>query len=1274
MAFIIAGQICEKESKLPVAGLIVRAIDQGGRFEHVLSATATDSGGRFRLEYEESAVPELFEARPLVHVRLYAPPWRCLLDSPKSVRWSEHGEARLDVKVPRKLLGPLSPARPDGTVDLGIRLERDALKIEKRGQFDVPHLAGFRNTGPVAGPALPEKVQTVILPLDAENLKLDIKPGRAVRLPGPVSPLPVQPSRPEVPSRNGNDGQNTFVQLHPRYGRDAGVFPKEMAVMGAPVTHGFFQVVQVRVRPVQYDPIGASYIFYPHFSYAVRYELAAREAHKPRRFTEARLEQLQEFVDHSVAVLAKDIGAELSALTVAGMHWYLAPSLQDIDYLIITSNYAWPEIQTETSTSPFLVWFRPPHADEFLHELGDDGQGNGPGPVDQFRRLAKWKTQRGVRTAVVTVEQILSGAYGDFTEVDSVHARDLQEVIRNFLKKTYEDHPFSYLLLGGSRAVIPMRYLIGYVTLEGKYPAWDFSKNADAQFASAKPPPRCCAKYNYNPIQVRLCHDRILGAPTTETVLCTSHGGAIPFKTAPGDGKTGWYFADEDFEPVAGGEPAWYPYVQVESFTETPNGADICNIVVEGPNWVVDDGYYWAFRPDRFMPSDLYYACLAANETATAGPNSHDWDLNGNGLYGQFRWDGTSEVTIDSTAVTLPDVWVGRAPIESGADAKAFVDKVLTYECLATLDGAAVDPAYLKQVVLAGDVMRSTDHLAYQRPNWSDSSTPDPGTFTHQAGAPSLLVHLQPDLVTKFGGPEGARRHLLVRFNRPDALGLDVPVPVKQAGKPGWFFVKQQSGQYVASTIPTEFVKIEGEPFSVKPHLVIWRFGREGVSDDGAGDCEDLLANQLQPQFPDFDNVLKYYVEFLDFQPDARDLTPATIRTQLDRGCHFLVLRGHGSFNGLCMVWWYDEVAGARPDFRNHGRYFIAYAPSCNTAQPDFVRDDVRLRSLGEVMVLQPEGGAVAYVGYTRIGVGAGTRQQEIFWDNLRRFGRLGMAAGTPSSTTQDLDDMYQYYNQILYGDPNMAVWREVPNTYEVSYPDYVDLSQDSMQVTVLHGGVPVKNQRVTLLAGWHDDGRAPAYFQTKVTGDAGTAAFSLRDFPEDQEEATLTVTCWPKGTNFIPFQTTIPVYEVKDGWRRCTKCGCLFYRYGDPDNPAHLDDCAGGGRHETAASEEYKLIRNSPQAPGQQNWRRCTKCQGLFYAGSEYGNAVHHRSGYRARVHLWQMDLLWQVSRAVLCAKHWNYPTLPSQQQPRADVLCLRRSDGLTCSLECRSILTARA
>ncbi len=765
--------------------------------------------------------------------------------------------------------------------------------------------------------------------------------------------------------------------------------------------------------------------------------------------------------------------------------------------------------------------------------------------------------QRGVRTAVVTIEQILNGAYGDFTVVDSVRARDLQEIIRNFLKWTLENHPFDYLLLGGSGAVIPMRYLIGYVTCQGKYPAWDFSKHANTGFNAAAPPPRCCAKFKSNPLQVRLCHDRISGDPTTETRLCTSQGGAIPYKTTHGNSTLGWYFADKDFQPVASGEPVWYPYVQVEGFKETPVGAEVCNIVVEGPDWVDADGYYWAFRPERFMPSDLYYACLAPNESATVGSNPHDWDLNDNRLYGQFRWDSATEteVTVDSSAVTLPDVWVGRAPIESGADAKAFVDKVLTYERLITPDDEAVDPAYLKQIVLAGDVMRAPDHLAYQRPHWKDSGDPDPGTFIHQAASSSLLVHLQTD---QFGASEGARRHVLVRFNRPDHLGPDVPVPPKQDGKPGWSFVKKQSDQYVASTTPTEFVKIEGQPFSNKPQLVMLRFGRE-TRDDGAKDCEDLLDYQIRPQFPDFDDVLKYYVEFLDYQPQdrdlpqARDLTPATIRTQLDRGCHFLVLRGHGSFNGLCMVWWHGEDTGARPDFRNRNRYFIAYGQSCNTAQPDFMSDGVRLRSLGEVMVVQPEGGAVAYVGFTRIGVGAGKRQQEIFWENLRRFGRLGRAAGTPSTPDQDLDDMYQYYNQILYGDPNMAVWREVPGAYEVSYPDYLDLSQDSMQVTVLHGGVPVKNQRVTLLAGWHDDGRAPAFFQTKVTGDAGTATFNLGDFPADQEEATLTVTCKPKGTNFIPFQTTIPVYEVKEGWRRCTKCGCLFYRYGDPNDPRRI-------------------------------------------------------------------------------------------------------------------------
>lgn len=92
-------------------------------------------------------------------------------------------------------------------------------------------------------------------------------------------------------------------------------------------------------------------------------------------------------------------------------------------------------------------------------------------------------------------------------------------------------------------------------------------------------------------------------------------------------------------------------------------------------------------------PCDIYYS---DNNDSQGSYDS--WDSNGNHIYGQFGVD----------AMTYhPDLWVGRAPIRSVADANLFNDKVFTYEHV---------PGALDYFETAPEEMRigfSTGHLWY---------------------------------------------------------------------------------------------------------------------------------------------------------------------------------------------------------------------------------------------------------------------------------------------------------------------------------------------------------------------------------------------------------------------------------------------------------------------------------------------------------------------------------------------------------------------------------
>jgi hypothetical protein len=73
-----------------------------------------------------------------------------------------------------------------------------------------------------------------------------------------------------------------------------------------------------------------------------------------------------------------------------------------------------------------------------------------------------------------------------------------------------------------------------------------------------------------------------------------------------------------------------------------------------------------SFLEDEFVPTDLYYSCLDGN-----------WNADGDSTFAE-AYQGPAEPGDD--ADLLPEVWVGRAPVVTPADAELFVRKTLTYE------------------------------------------------------------------------------------------------------------------------------------------------------------------------------------------------------------------------------------------------------------------------------------------------------------------------------------------------------------------------------------------------------------------------------------------------------------------------------------------------------------------------------------------------------------------------------------------------------------------
>ncbi|MCB9301179.1 MAG: hypothetical protein H6566_11060 [Lewinellaceae bacterium] len=1052
----ITGRIREKESGLGVSGLHVRAYDKDMLFDDLLGSAVTDEKGFFEMYYSDKDFKELFENRPDIYLAIYAPPMRLLLDTKGAVRWEASNQEHFDLEIDRETLGDLSPTLPDDAVEGGVRLSKDALAIQKRDGFDLPKLKSFRYSAIPGRPAVPELVQYMALPLGGDILSLEIIPGEPVVI-SAEKPFPVQEPVPDVgtDSRQFGDGFSIdnidikFTTMAPAFLKGQKAFPEKLVEVLKTEEIGPIQMAAIRVNPVQYDPVKKAYNFYPNLRYVAKFDLekakkiAASRKHEASGVGELYAEQIESILSQKSVLRAKDLK-------------WATLFLEDVPYLIVADNYRWPEsIQLEDGAT------RAPNLTERGAALSGD-------LVAEYQRLAEWKTSRGIRTMVITISDIVGKKFGDFTQ--GGFARDLQEVLRNAFKYFHKQKDTLYVLLGGDTSVAPIRNLTGSSTYE-TIGCWRHTDN---------PPPERTCYFLSGHSAVKLFP---LFQPEATDPLSTQHGGLrIPFDREAGAGRLGWYFTSKaDFETKNTG------------FKRLGIGEKSRYIIVEGPEAVLDDNFYW-LRPVNSIPSDFYYSSLEGPGYSI--PGKHDFDDNNNGLYGQYHFDGSMEVSLDRVDF-WPDIWVGRASAESQAEASAFVNKVMAYEKLEDADGNDVDTSYLHKILYAS---------AYWGRKWQQkqsdtASPPAEDKFTHVNGSNVTKVHTSFDLSMSGGLPS---HRMVARLS-----GADVVIPYNTAADTsnlGWFFVTNDSYS-VQSAPPTRYVKVMGPEADINAVNFFWDpMGLELCVQE-----KENLRALMNTWYPNFNSVERHYEDYFDLStpPPLVPLDSSVVQAALNNGVHLASLSGHGSPYGCCGV-------NSGMDFSNNRKFYIMFANSCSTARPDGVD------SLAEKSTLDPDGGAIGYVGNTRYGwIGVGDNYEEFFWDKLSVSGRLGPAAGMRLATG-GVRQFWTFYTQTLFGDPEMPVWTDSPKFHEVTYPKSAEWG-DTVEVTVRHMGVAVANRRVTLMGGWAPGTALPKVFMTKKTNSLGKASFSLPADGLPLSELNLTVTY----SNFKPFLGTITMEEV---------------------------------------------------------------------------------------------------------------------------------------------------
>lgn len=105
--FEVQGRVVERESKLPLAGIRVRAYDKDLLFDDVLGDAVTNDRGEFAISYSKRDFSKLFEAHPDLYFRVFDRGGKRVIHSTADhVRWNAGHHETVEIEVPAHKLPP----------------------------------------------------------------------------------------------------------------------------------------------------------------------------------------------------------------------------------------------------------------------------------------------------------------------------------------------------------------------------------------------------------------------------------------------------------------------------------------------------------------------------------------------------------------------------------------------------------------------------------------------------------------------------------------------------------------------------------------------------------------------------------------------------------------------------------------------------------------------------------------------------------------------------------------------------------------------------------------------------------------------------------------------------------------------------------------------------------------------------------------------------------------------------------------------------------------
>lgn len=241
----------------------------------------------------------------------------------------------------------------------------------------------------------------------------------------------------------------------------------------------------------------------------------------------------------------------------------------------------------------------------------------------------------------------------------------------------------------------------------------------------------------------------------------------------------------------------------------------------------------------------------------------------------------------------------------------------------------------------------------------------------------------------------------------------------------------------------------------------------------------------------------------------------ASVVSALNAGPHIVTVVGHGDpFKWSTSDGQYFQLWDAS-GLTNASKLFLLFYANCNTNQ-------VESESIDEFLLLNPSGGAFGTVAATRFDFPTTGRfyheefYRLFFEAGVREMGALQALMKVPRVPLSGNDISYERWTQLTYillGDPQLAMWREVPKTTALTLPPSVQLGDSTVTVTV-RGGVGLLPQAGALVTLWKSDG---GEYARGLTDASGVVALEFVPGSLGTVQVTSTHASYLPGTGTIP-------------------------------------------------------------------------------------------------------------------------------------------------------------